>query len=855
MGSSSDEDKEEEGEKEHHMKLKRGPSGRGAGTRERTLHSGGACGGGLAELKQSIWSHCHELMRQWRFPEHADDAPHKASAQEAGGSGKATGQETPRKLQLLGRTEMVHFLYVRGGWDLKECACCFDRAVSLGAERAVTMPSLDFVRSLLTKQPPDATPLVPCRDSILECALRVQAFGEQGELEPRAQFSCNADLQEGFGFFVQHVLSGRLEKGHAEGRGKGERREKTGEKAEGKRGGGGEKTGPMSAGLMGQMGRMWQPGQMGKVGEAMAALMAMLGGDDAGSMGMGVPPGIGGGGRSGKGGVGGGDLQGETWRENLKGREWERYVDGMAWILEHGGGEGREFRCSHCSEGGISSSSDGGGGGGGGRNSMNVAGRDIPKGMYVSGVGATDFAVAVASLFSMPEHRKLGGMFFAASQRASSSTGQDAAIEVARARLGQRMLTSGKLGKEGNEENEGGATGGRVEATASGAPAEGRPAPSVGMSGSSSMSSSSGMLSRGLMPVNTDPTIGLLTYRDAELMVEFAGLFQEAPACADCSTCITLHISHVPFVAVIANFAYRPVALLLDRFLSVYKPHSEVFQRLLARLGLESSSTVPHDSLSGKRSTTTTTTNSSSSSSSSVHALRERVEQVPVAFLLSLALFCAAPLLQQSGTEGGQISRAEGGTSGAKEKAGGRRAGSGDRGEGEKGSEGGDVGGDSGVVWEEVQSWFMVAMLPASGTGGGGVACGGKQAREEDAWPGGVNLVACLREMLLGEPCYRPASPAAPSSRRRGCSDVGCGKVEGGGVKLKNCSGCGKVAYCSRECQNAHWPSHKLTCPGRSSGKTSGKDESKDGSGSRGKAVGKVSGQGGEARWGGNVLL
>ncbi|CAI5505757.1 unnamed protein product [Closterium sp. Naga37s-1] len=29
------------------------------------------------------------------------------------------------------------------------------------------------------------------------------------------------------------------------------------------------------------------------------------------------------------------------------------------------------------------------------------------------------------------------------------------------------------------------------------------------------------------------------------------------------------------------------------------------------------------------------------------------------------------------------------------------------------------------------------------------------------AWPGGVNLVARLREMLLGEPCYRPASPAA----------------------------------------------------------------------------------------------
>ncbi|CAI5955685.1 unnamed protein product [Closterium sp. NIES-64] len=46
----------------------------------------------------------------------------------------------------------------------------------------------------------------------------------------------------------------------------------------------------------------------------------------------------------------------EQRREHLKGREWERYVDGMAWILQHGGGEGRGFRCSHCSEDGSSSS-------------------------------------------------------------------------------------------------------------------------------------------------------------------------------------------------------------------------------------------------------------------------------------------------------------------------------------------------------------------------------------------------------------------------------------------------------------------------------------------------------------------
>ncbi|CAI7773820.1 unnamed protein product [Closterium sp. NIES-54] len=95
--------------------------------------------------------------------------------------------------------------------------------------------------------------------------------------------------------------------------------------------------------------------------------------------------------------------KGGQWRENLKGREWERYVDGMGWILEHGGGEGRDFRCSHCSEEGSSGSTSSSiGGGGSSSNSSSVESRDIPKGMYVSGVGATDFAVVVASVYCRP---------------------------------------------------------------------------------------------------------------------------------------------------------------------------------------------------------------------------------------------------------------------------------------------------------------------------------------------------------------------------------------------------------------------------------------------------------------------
>ncbi|CAI7738463.1 unnamed protein product [Closterium sp. NIES-54] len=159
----------------------------------------------------------------------------------------------------------------------------------------------------------------------------------------------------------------------------------------------------------------------------------------------------------------------------------------------------------------------------------------------------------------------------------------------------------------------------------------------------------------------------------------------------------------------------------------------------------------------------------------------------------------------------------------------------------------------------------------------------GKREEEEEevpahlkAWPGGVNLVACLQEMLLGEPCYHPAPAAAPStatgavaapefpapatgaasapssiaanahqgsealggSKRCVCGASGCGTVEGGGMKLRSCSGCGKVAYCGRECQKAHWPSHKLTCPGRAGGKKSEKSNDKVGGRNVGKGTG-----------------
>ncbi|CAI7883263.1 unnamed protein product [Closterium sp. NIES-53] len=73
-------------------------------------------------------------------------------------------------------------------------------------------------------------------------------------------------------------------------------------------------------------------------------------------------------------------------------------------------------------------------------------------------------------------------------------------------------------------------------------------------------------------------------------------------------------------------------------------------------------------------------------------------------------------------------------------------------------------------------------------------------------------------------------------------SAAGCEKVEGGGVKLNNGSAYGNVAYCSRECQKAHWPSHKLSCRGRSNGQKSATNSGKVSSVVSGIMSGTVSG-------------
>ncbi|CAI5528788.1 unnamed protein product [Closterium sp. Naga37s-1] len=1083
---------------------------------------------------------------------------------------------TLETFQLLLRADMVHYLDVRGGWDLKACECCFDRAVSSRAQCALDMADLNSFRLEMKNPLPDSVPADP-RPHSSRCDLewemrypvreseRLQGMAALEQLKRKAAsapFQCaeamilewmaeprvgvlmdlgrirsylpvilctghchvpvpapagstplslgpvkpavscavssfcgrcrscwaayrravsfaailalvarcprivtlwkvqkdlydtafpgiavaldairqeqpdclasllvqvlgvkeSADLKEGFGFFVQHVLSGGLEKAHAkrkEGAGgetaektQGEEREK-GRAGDGGKGSGGEKKGS----------KKW-PNRI--VGD------------------------------------GGRDKKDEKWKEHLKGRVWERYVDGMAWILEHGGGARRQFGCSHCGLGCSSSVGSGSIHGNGGRG--NMEGRDIPKGMYVSGTGATDFAFGVAGVLSKPENCSDACVYILDGNNASKAQVEDAAIEEARAstassavstavrvpvnsnpvlaaftyrvscilqwvriygsdsisemqcfkdspqehnlpirhpfrELPSLLVRFGAIPKplvgarhfcewdewpqsnedamkfpddlnarcfgmgiveeseesdaaaktdargDGEERGEGGE---KTSVKAARRGGGGKRKGERGRSGRAASHKGGGRGGRsnwgGTQRSHTNaPTAArqMLTSKkelpivrcraDIDFIVDVASRLFPPPACAECATCFSKYKSAIPFVAVIANFAYRPASVLFDCFVHVFPPPSLELAQLADTLCLNN----PFSSYVSLR--------------LSLPALRDHAERLPMLLLLVIALKWPTQMVQER--QGAEERRAE------QRETKGARAGCG-TGEEEDGEEEGADEEDVWKAWEEVLSWCDTAVLawPASvrdgrkwydagsiaaavsldckgstepprevdtrqlvtemfraaaqtrfcadvngqdgsgrssgagsgsdsgssnsNRGGSASSSGGKDIGDSSSerkgkkaempaylepWPGGTNLVACLREMLLGDPCYLPAPPAAPAtysgvnanaavpnhasarvsfSKGPGtsayeghlCGAEGCERVGGGGVKLRSCGGCGKVAYCSRECQKAHWPSHKLTCPGRSNGKKSGT--------SSGKVSGKMREQG-----------
>lgn len=62
---------------------------------------------------------------------------------------------------------------------------------------------------------------------------------------------------------------------------------------------------------------------------------------------------------------------------------------------------------------------------------------------------------------------------------------------------------------------------------------------------------------------------------------------------------------------------------------------------------------------------------------------------------------------------------------------------------------------------------------------------------------------------VLVKPANLEEAPTATSVPTHCAS---CGKCKGGDAKLKMCSACRSVGYCSQKCQAADWKSHKATC-------------------------------------------
>ncbi|CAI5529628.1 unnamed protein product [Closterium sp. Naga37s-1] len=427
---------------------------------------------------------------------------------------------------------MVHYLDVVGAWDAGECEWCFDRAVApllcvqamllewLAEPRVGVLMDLGTIRSrlpaILAYTPAGAHCSAPAEAAHMDARAAtftalVTQLGARRHAQPDRFASMlvqvlgvkeSADLQEGFGFFLQQLLPGAVDTGKVQAQGTGKK-----------------------AAALGNAGPGSADEEDGREGD----------GDRQGPVGGGCE--------------GGGDGQGGQWREHLKGREWERYVDGMAWILEHGGGGGREFRCSHCSEGGSSSSNSSGGEVVG---SGSMEGRGIPRGMYVSGVGATDFALAVASVLSLPGHYEDQSLV-PDGNNASKAKVENAALYEARNRLRKRVgergracggsgaRATGEAARRPNPVSNSGALDGSgatgiatraastssspchlSSATTSASTTHALPPAAAATSTtfeapqeSTAAPHASAILAPGLVPVNTHPAMAVLTYRVA----------------------------------------------------------------------------------------------------------------------------------------------------------------------------------------------------------------------------------------------------------------------------------------------------------------------------------------------------
>ncbi|CAI5522993.1 unnamed protein product [Closterium sp. Naga37s-1] len=716
----------------------------------------------LKSAEELEWRQKTTRMMQWAlrsaFPNDQGGAGQPTGASR-GATEKGRGEGSAEPLQLLSEADMIHYLDVMSGWNEDLCKCWFDRAVSQRAWRALSIKNLEDFRCHLRKQQPRCI-LAADPDQQhwahyeYSKGAAVKALQEGRRIPPEEQFAWKAVRAPGvcaesmlleWMAEPRHVLSGGLEKAHAEGRGG------AGETH-------GEGKGSWEASFRKDNGRRREEEAGNKVARRclLHRLKQMRGVDaEAGAAVGGSPPAT---------ATASIDMNRklvplERSNDPLVWEEWpagdedavkfpvnrKERCFGLGIVEERGEAAGKltEHPSQHTSEAGRGSR------------------RAKEEGSNGEGQGSQEGEWSIARGIA-----EAGGGSRSARRKVTKAIEKGAWEEVIKSRARERAEASR------NDE---------VRVTL--------PPP------------------RRKLPI-------VRCQADVDFLLGFAGYAMDPPACTHCRTCASEYKHHVCTVALIANFAYRPVSHLFSRVLSVFPPSSPGFDEVVACLDLPARLPRPLN----------------------LHMLLRRAEQVPLYVLIHMAASFAHYLL---GTD--EIKNGSSGRGHVEQcKVQGRWDGEADQENGgevweeeQRGSaKGSNSTASSSSFWRDGSSSFSKRI--------------GKQRGEPayvKAWPGGVNLVACLREMLLGEPCYRPASAAAPSIpaavsihaaadapdvQRRVCS-TGCGRVEGGGVKLKSCGGCGKVAYCSRECQKAHWPSHKLTCPGRSNGKRSGKNSSKVG--------------------------
>ncbi|CAI5965600.1 unnamed protein product [Closterium sp. NIES-64] len=145
-----------------------------------------------------------------------------------------------------------------------------------------------------------------------------------------------------------------------------------------------------------------------------------------------------GGRREGKGDGGAGN-SGE-WSQGLEGPVWDRYVGGMACLLAH---DGRDEMRAPKAASSINSDPNGSLSI---RISKNFISSGIPKGMFVSGIDATGFALAVAAILSKPQFSEDAcRVFFTDANNEYRVKLENSATEAARKKVGMGAERAGEL--------------------------------------------------------------------------------------------------------------------------------------------------------------------------------------------------------------------------------------------------------------------------------------------------------------------------------------------------------------------------------------------------------------------------